>query len=370
MKVIDLFAGAGGLSLGTARAGFNVVASVEIDTFAVESHKENFPKARHIQQSVASLSGKELLKLANVRQGELDGLIGGPPCQGFSTMGKRQVDDPRNDLFLHFFRLVKETSPAFFVAENVPGILNEQYDEIRESAFSLVRKEYVLLKPIKVKASDFGAPTTRTRIFFIGYDPRRFRSEIRAESFNPTSKVKLINVRDALTNLPTDIDPNGASESAGWRFVKNEYRRSHFFNRISGLIPRGVGNNNAMERFFEHGQVSGCIGTLHSSEVEARFQALAHGEQDVISRAIRLDPNGFCPTLRAGTASDRGSFQAVRPIHSECPRVITPREAARLQGFPDWFIFHPTKWHSFRQIGNSVSPIVAEHILKVIHDAI
>ena len=98
--------------------------------------------------------------------------------------------------------------------------------------------------------------------------------------------------------------------------------------------------------------------------MEERFGILGYGEMDKISRASRLDPNNFCPTLRAGTGKDRGSFQSVRPIHYSAPRVIAPREAARLQGFPDWFLFHPTKWHSFRQIGNSVSPIVSEAILK------
>jgi DNA (cytosine-5)-methyltransferase 1 len=79
---------------------------------------------------------------------------------------------------------------------------------------------------------------------------------------------------------------------------------------------------------------------------------------------VKLDPEGYCPTLRAGTGPDRGSFQAVRPIHYLRPRVITPREAARLQGFPDWYQFDQTKWHSFRQIGNSVSPLVAEVVLR------
>lgn len=105
------------------------------------------------------------------------------------------------------------------------------------------------------------------------------------------------------------------------------------------------------------------MGTIHTDEVINRYKKLSFGETDKISRSQRLNPNGFCPTLRAGTGSDKGSYQAVRPIHPTQARVITPREAARLQGFPDWFRFHPTKWHSFRQIGNSVSPLVAEAML-------
>lgn len=97
-------------------------------------------------------------------------------------------------------------------------------------------------------------------------------------------------------------------------------------------------------------------------------RALLPGKKDAISKAVRLAADGFCPTLRAGTNREKGSYQAVRPIHHILPRVITPREAARLQGFPDWFVFHRTKWHSFRQIGNSVSPIVAEFLLKAVLD--
>jgi DNA (cytosine-5)-methyltransferase 1 len=104
--------------------------------------------------------------------------------------------------------------------------------------------------------------------------------------------------------------------------------------------------------------------------VAKRYANVKQGASDKISKSKKLDPTGFCPTLRAGTGKDKGSYQAVRPIHPTKNRVITPREAARLQGFPDWFVFHKTKWHSFRQIGNSVSPIVAERLLNVIREKI
>jgi len=105
---------------------------------------------------------------------------------------------------------------------------------------------------------------------------------------------------------------------------------------------------------------------VHSTRVAERYAMTAQGKYDPVSRSYKLYPNGFCPTLRAGTGPDHGSFQAVRPLHPTEARVITPREAARLQGFPDWFQFSPTKWHSFRQIGSSVSPIIAERILAVV----
>lgn len=101
-NIIDLFAGAGGLSLGAARAGFNVSAAVEIDTHAIESHRTNFPHTVHIQRDIMTLNGQELLRLAGIRQEELTGIIGGPPCQGFSNIGHGNVNDLRNRLFIKF----------------------------------------------------------------------------------------------------------------------------------------------------------------------------------------------------------------------------------------------------------------------------
>lgn len=366
-SIIDLFAGAGGISLGAARAGFNLAAAVELDKFAVDTHTRNFPKSVHLMEDVAKLTGKELVKLSGLADRQLAGLVGGPPCQGFSSIGKRDTTDPRNNLFNHFFRLVKETRPSFFLAENVPGILDEQYSEIRQKAFAQLRKtNYVFLPPIPVRASDYGAPTTRTRIFFFGYDPTKFRGEFTAEDFAPPSNVEQIFVGPALEGLPVKINSKWQSAESGWRPLEG-LQHGAYFDRILNDVPAQVGHQESLERFFCKLEVSGCMGTLHTAEVLKRFRQLECGQTDKISRSIRLSPNGFCPTLRAGTASDRGSFQAVRPVHHLASRVITPREAARLQGFPDWFVFQPTKWHSFRQIGNSVSPLVAESIFNAIY---
>ncbi|HDV6321354.1 TPA: DNA cytosine methyltransferase [Burkholderia multivorans] len=360
--VIDLFAGAGGLSLGAYYAGFRVAAAVELDSHAIETHLANFPCTVHAAVDVATLSGSQLLELARLRPGQLDGLIGGPPCQGFSTMGRRQVSDSRNDLFRHFFRLVAECRPRFFVAENVPGIMDERYDSIRERALSLVRKDYQLLDPILVKANLYGAPTTRARYFFIGYDRNRFSNPPVIEDFLPDDLIQPVVVSRALGSLPTEIDPNWQKEEDGWQRLTGG-RRNDYVRSLIDTIPNGIGNPIAIKRLGD-GLVSGCLGTRHVPGVVARFAALQPGEVDRISKAVRLNPNGFCPTLRAGTGKEKGSYQAIRPVHHLVPRVITPREAARLQGFPDWFTFHNTKWHSFRQIGNSVSPIVAKSILS------
>lgn len=355
--LVDLFAGVGGMSLGASRAGFTVGAAYEWDPIAITSHAVNFPNAKHFQQDVALLSGADIISAIG---GPLAGLVGGPPCQGFSTIGKRAVDDPRNSLFGHFFRLVQETQPAFFVAENVPGILNERNRDVVAAALRLVPENYKVLAPKILSASNFGVPTSRKRVFFIGYDTRRMATITEEDLFTPLDCD--VNVGAALAGLPA-IRSSWQTADQGWRTVTYGKIESAFYSRLTGHVPDNVGDANALAEMGRR-RVSGNLGTLHDPVVVSRFRAVRPGTTDPISRAPRLTADGYCPTLRAGTNSDRGSFQAVRPIHFSAARVISPREAARLQGFPDWFQFHETKWHSFRQIGNSVSPGVAETLLS------
>lgn len=363
-KVIDLFSGVGGLSLGAARAGFHVAGSVEIDPIASASHALNFPGTRHFCGDVSGMTGEEVLRKFDVTSESLAGIIGGPPCQGFSLIGRRDDDDPRNKLFGEFFRIVSEAKPMFFVAENVPGILNQRNATLIDEALFHVREDYTLFPPIRIKASDYGAPTTRTRIFFVGIR-QSADITISLQHFAADVGTEQINVGRALRGLP-DVDEDWQHESDSWRKV-TPYMQGEFERRLLGVVPKGVGQPEALKRAKVR-LVSGFLGTRHSPETVQRFSKLSKGEIDKVYRSPRLDPRGFCPTLRAGTNADKGSYQAVRPIHPRKPRVISPREAARLQGFPDWFVFHPTKWHSFRQIGNSVSPIVAEFVLKKVRE--
>lgn len=350
------------MSLGAARAGFDVRLAVEIDEIALGTHAKNFPGTAHLQTDVTLVGARQLREAAGVAAGGIAGVIGGPPCQGFSTIGKRDPRDPRNALFLEFFRVVRELRPVFFIAENVPGILSDQFRQVREKAVATLGSDYVLLSPILVKANEYGAPTTRKRVFFIGYRPNALLRELTERDFKPPN-AEIVRVRDALRGLPSEISDAWQDFESGCRKV-GELPDREFYARVLDRIPRGVGEPNVLRLLRERQIVTGCLGTYHAAHVVRRFRALEPGKKDSVSKALRLDPSGFCPTLRAGTGRDRGSFQSLRPIHHSKPRVITPREAARLQGFPDWFAFHPTKWHSFRQIGNSVSPIVAEHILR------
>ncbi len=363
-KVIDLFAGVGGLSLGAARAGFKVAAAVEVDPRASAYHAINFPKSKHIQEDVAGLTGQSLLAQVGLRVGQLAGLIGGPPCQGFSSIGLRSESDPRNELLIHFFRMVSETRPAFFVAENVPGLIHSRNKAVVDRALSKVPSNYIVLPPLLMQASDYGAPTKRKRVFFIGYDPDRFSKGLDNDFISaPDVNFENITVARALTGLPI-LRKNWLSEEQGWRRVSTGANEGEFERRLRGHVPDGVGHGPSLSRLASASEVSGFLATVHTPESEARFRRLKPGKSDPVSKCARLDPKGYCPTLRAGTGPERGSYQAIRPIHPMAPRVICPREAARLQGFPDWFQFHPTKWHSFRQIGNSVSPILSEHLMS------
>ena len=133
--IIDLFAGVGGLTLGASRAGFRVSLAVELDPHAIAAHQKNFPKVKHLRCDIGELDGKMMLDKAGLSAGTLAGLIGGPPCQGFSVMGRRHTADPRNNLFKKFFQLVAECKPYFFLAENVLGLLEDNFIEIRRDAF-------------------------------------------------------------------------------------------------------------------------------------------------------------------------------------------------------------------------------------------
>ena len=129
------------------------------------------------------------------------------------------ANDVRNELYIHFFRLVSELSPVCFLAENVPGIMNEKYDAVREKAFSLVKDRYVILSPIKVNASNYGAPTTRTRIFFIGFK-KELANCLKESDFFPVQDIEQTLVKDALYGIPRVIRKEWQQEEQGWREVK------------------------------------------------------------------------------------------------------------------------------------------------------
>jgi len=366
--IIDLFCGVGGFSLGAARASLPLLAAIDNDPRMLSAYHRNFAPVKHWLADLSKCSGRDLLRNCRVDREDILGVMGGPPCQGFSIIGKNHANDPRNRLFVDFFRLVSELRPIFYVAENVPGILREKNKPLVSRALNHIDKFYAQLPPLSLAAGDFHVPTSRQRIFFIGFR-RDISLGVVSEDIANQSSSKRIKVKHALKGLPTKISPNWQREEDGWRTI-GLGMDGYYGERIRGSIPKGVGDPVAIRRLELEKQVSGCLGTAHTTAVIDRFERTEPGKVEPISRAYRLDPEGLCPTIRAGTRSDHGGYQSLRPIHPTEPRVITPREAARLQGFPDWFQFDSTKWRSFMQIGNSVSPILAERLLLPITKAL
>ena len=366
LKIINLFSGAGGFSLGVKRAGFDIAGSVEKDPQAISVYKKNFPNSQLWEKDISTISATDMLQNFDLKVHEVDGIIGGPPCQGFSHLGNNDSEDPRNQLFIRFFEIVNDAVPKFFLAENVPGILSPKNAQFIEQALSKVKDKYEILEPMKLVATEYGAPTKRARVFFFGYLKDQMNT-VKSTEFIPEN-TNSVYVKDALKGLRRKIDPLWLKEEDGWKKITKNVE-GDFGSKLYGQIPDGVGDPEAITRFEEKSEVSGCLGTRHTKKVLDRYSKIKPGEIDHVSRSRRLNSKGFCLTLTAGTGKDKGGYQAVRPLHPTENRVITPREGARLQGFPDWFQFHPTKWHSFRQIGNSVSPILAEHILSVIKRA-
>ncbi|MDD5544882.1 MAG: DNA cytosine methyltransferase [Acidobacteriia bacterium] len=361
-KIVDLFCGCGGFGLGAKQAGFEVTIAVDIDTTLQSAYKCNFPNTRVETGDLSSMTEADWTLL--LQGNNIDGVIGGPPCQGYSRIGKGNIDDPRRSLIRHFFRTVNIISPKFFVMENVEGLLDNKNAQELFDAISMADKKYTVLPPIVVDASKFGAPTKRKRVVVIGFDPLALEtitpSEILDISKAPTT------VHDAISDIGEPVAQQKDKNNLGWGQYRENTRPSEYAKIMRSQPIKGLGSDVALD-LLAKGFVSGNFDTTHLPEVRARYGSIQPGQIDPVSRAKKLSWEGICPTLRAGTGADKGSHQAVRPIHPTAPRVITVREAARLQGFPDWYCFHNTKWHSFRMIGNSVSPLVSEGILKLIY---
>jgi DNA (cytosine-5)-methyltransferase 1 len=351
--VVDLFAGAGGLSLGFEQAGFDVAAAVEIDPIHCAVHEYNFPYSRAICASVVDVTGDAIRLRAGIGARDVDVVCGGAPCQGFSLIGKRALDDPRNQLVFHFVRIVKELQPKFFVFENVKGLtLGPHKQFLQELIEALELAGYQVLRDFQVlNAADFGVPQDRRRLFLIGA-----RRDVNLPTY-PKGTGRTT-VEEAISDLP-DADRFKSLLHSDKVRAKFE-TESSYARRLRGLEEDP--NDFSYPRSYDPSYLTASMRTEHTELSKQRFLATPHGGTEPVSRFRKLDPRGLCNTLRAGTDSARGAFTSPRPIHPMLPRVITVREAARLHSYPDWFRFHVTKWHGFRQIGNSVPPLLGRAV--------
>jgi len=367
---VDLFCGAGGMSLGFEQAGFAVAAAVDQDPIHARTHQRNFPACRTLTCDVAELSGDEICEAAGILSEEIDVVIGGPPCQGFSTIGKRRKDDPRNLLLYEFARIVEELQPSYWVMENVEGLMMGKARSMMLSFLSRLRTAgYAIVEPIQVlDAKDFGVPQRRKRVFILGYKPSLPAPLYPWPCADDPAKngISFPTVWDAISDLHLLDECDELSR-------EDNYRGALGLGSEYSKILRGKTEDpydRSLKRDAGGEVLTGCRRSLHTEETVRRFQKTMPGSCEPISRFYRLTKDGVSPVLRAGTGRSYGGFTAPRPIHPVTPRCITVREAARLHSFPDWFHFDSTVWHGFRQVGNSVPPLLARAVGASVKKAI
>jgi DNA (cytosine-5)-methyltransferase 1 len=370
---IDLFAGAGGMSLGFEQAGFDVVAAVEIDPVHCATHKFNFPNCTVIPRSVEGLKGSEIRLQAKIGTRPIDVVFGGAPCQGFSMIGQRVLDDPRNRLVRDFLRIVSELDATYFVFENVKGLTLGKHrrflDEFVEYAGEL---GYSVRLPWKVlDAANYGVPQHRERLILFGAK-RHAKLPAYPEMWtNPADgKRKSIaglpmgpTAGDALLDLPDaeDFEELRRTDEAAW----TKWADGSAYAKELRCLTNSAWHYGH-RRVWNPNLLTSSARTEHTEISRTRFASTNGGETEPISRFYKLSLDGLSNTLRAGTDGARGAFTSPRPIHPTLSRCITVREMARLHGYPDWFRFNETKWHGARQIGNSVPPPLARAVAECV----
>jgi DNA (cytosine-5)-methyltransferase 1 len=366
---IDLFAGAGGMSLGFEQAGFDVIAAVEIDPVHCAVHKFNFPHCAVMPRSVVGLTGSEIRLATGIGQRSIDVVFGGAPCQGFSMIGQRAIDDPRNSLVRDFLRIVRELDARCFVFENVKGLTLGQHKKFLEEIVSTANDMgYAVRLPWKVlNAANFGTPQNRERLILFGSKQQSQLPEYPVPITRPAGKANKSNselpvcptVHDAIGDLP---DADTFEKLAKGDAVKvSKWGKPSIFASEMKCLTNDAWHYGYV-RYWNPALLTSSARTVHSDISRRRFSETAEGETEPVSRFYKLAAGGISNTLRAGTDGARGAFTSPRPIHYKLDRCVTVREMARLHGYPDWFRFNETKWHGARQIGNSVPPPLARAV--------
>ncbi len=369
-SVVDLFAGVGGFSQGFLRANrdesdfrFALKLLVDSDPVASYSFKKNYPQIPYWTKDIGKLTGDELLKILKLKAGELDFLIGGPPCQGFSQNGKRWLEDNRNRLFVQFIELAHDVRPKCVILENVPTALTafaELFNQEVQNAFYGYTVKTAILN-----ASQFGIPQIRRRAFVVAlredlgisdfdfpageFDVMDIGRDLHTEA---KSGHRFVSVEEAIGDLP-ELEAGGAFDGTHY---PNESRTPYQRDRREGAIA-----------LFNH------VARAHSREFLKKIAPIQPGEgnaqlpdgerfsDNYFSQAYaRLHPQGIGYTI---TANFRNPGSG-RFTHYRDNRSITVREAARLQSFDDRFIFHGHVTEQERHVGNAVPPLVAAALAR------
>lgn len=357
-KIIDLFAGVGGISTGFKKAGFDVVAANEYKKDIAETYIKNHPGTKMIVEDILKLKSTDLVK----RGEEIDVIVGGPPCQGFSMAGRRIrndgvfLNDPRNELFKEFYRIVKEIKPKVFVMENVAAMLNINDGAVRDEIIKLFKGIGYDTDVKVLLAADYGVPQLRKRAVFIGnrigINPNDLFPK---KTHGPESVKGYVTIEEAILDLPKITAGSGTFESSYSTDPISDYQKDRrkktkkLYNHIATkhdqriiellkTIKPGEGRNNIPKEFQTKSVHSGAFGRLEKGK----------------------------PAYTITTRFDTPSVGRV--THPVSNRALTPREAARIQSFDDDFVFYGNKSSVGIQIGNAVPPLLAYAIAKKIHD--
>lgn len=320
--MISLFCGGGGLDLGLSLAGFGTRVASDIAPAFVETVAANIPHAKPLAEDALKLTKEILCTLAGSE--EIDLVAAGPPCQAFSILGRRgALDDPRGKLALKYFDLIAEIRPKAFLFENVPGLLTTNkgadWEHLRKYAKDMTGYH---LHPGRLNAVSFGIPQYRERVMVIG-----FRD-------------------DVPFGFPTKPSGPGAEELIAVMEGNLTIPSAWALEAVKGLP-----NHDVRE---------------HGDKVRQRYTVIPQGGRDTTDHTDRIHPERPSGTVLVGSGAGGG-----RPhIHPYEPRVITVREAARLQSFPDWYVFHGKSTAQYRQIGNAVPPLLAYEVGKSIARAL
>ena len=371
LKALDLFAGAGGFSIGAKNAGVDIIASVEFNNKISETYKYNNKQTIVINHDIQEIQASEndtekdtyikihefnnISKIFEDKNCKCDMIIGGPPCQGFSSSGKRIrakskfLEDPRNFLFKEYVRMVKYLHPKIFIIENVPGILNYNDGAVKEEIFREFEKLGYNVHAKILCAADFGVPQLRNRAFFIGNN-----YGISSEKLFPAPKFtpkNYVTVADAISDLPK-LRPGESIEKAEYSHVKpSEYQK------------KLRGSNKYTTNHFSSKHTNKTIEIL---KLIKPGQTLADLPPEFHTKSVHSGAYGRMQWNKpAYTITTRINTPSVGVItHPEENRTISPREAARIQSFPDDYEFLGDITSIGMQIGNAVPPILAEEIIS------